>query len=191
MADAFRTALSFTLKWEGGFVNHPKDPGGATNMGVTQATYDAWRKRQGLPPKPVREISLEEAETIYRTRYWDPLPARYAEKDLPLALALFDYAVNSGLGAAKRALAAVGEDWRRIVAYRLQHLAGLSTFPTFGRGWTRRIAALIEECARLDPPRPGLGQVRRLIVDGGLPVPVEKASVVGDKLYVRTRKEEA
>lgn len=191
MADAFRTALSFTLKWEGGFVNHPKDPGGATNYGITQATYDSWRKRQGLPPKPVREITLEEAEAIYRTRYWDSLPARYAEKDLPLALALFDYAVNGGLGAASRALAAVGEDWRGIVAYRLQHLASLSTFPTFGRGWTRRIAALIQECARLDPPKPSMERVQRLIVDGRPPVPVKKASVVGDKLYVRTRKEEA
>ncbi|RTH00928.1 hypothetical protein CSW50_10075 [Thermus scotoductus] len=187
----FERALAFVLRWEGGYSDHPDDPGGATNYGITQATYDAWRKRQGLPTRPVREISMDEVRAIYRTRYWDPLPARYAEKDPPLALALFDYAVNSGLGAARRALAAVGEDWRRIVAYRLQHLAGLSTFPTFGRGWTRRVAALIEECARLDPPKPSLEQVRRLIVDGGPPVRVERASVVGDKLYVRTGKEEA
>lgn len=191
MSEVYERALAFVLRWEGGFVDHPQDPGGATNMGITQATYDAWRRSRGLPTRSVREIAREEVETIYRTRYWEPLPARYAEKDLALALALFDYAVNSGLGAARKALAVVGEDWRRIVAYRLQFLASLSTFPTFGRGWTRRVAALIEECARLDPPKPSLGQVQRLIVDGGPPVHVEKASIVGDKLYVRTGKEGA
>ncbi len=186
---SFQTALAHILRWEGGYSDHPDDPGGATNYGVTQATYDAWRKERGLPTRSVREIAREEVEAIYRTRYWEPLPARYAERDPALALALFDLAVNSGLGTATQALRKVGPDWRRIVAWRITMLTRLPHFTTFGRGWMRRVAALIEECARLDPPRPSLEQVQRLIVDGKPPVRVEKASVVEDKLYVRTEEE--
>lgn len=182
----FERALAFVLRWEGGYSDHPQDPGGATNMGITQATYDRWRRSQGLPTRPVREISMEEVRAIYRDRYWEPLPARYAEKDPALALALFDLAVNSGVGTAIRALQEVGPDWRHIIAWRINMLTRLPHFTTFGKGWVRRVAALIEECARLDPP---LEQVQRLIVDGGPPVRVERASVVGDKLYVRTKEE--
>lgn len=185
----FERALAFVLRWEGGYSDHPDDPGRGTNYGITQRTYDAWRERQGMLTRPVREISMEEVRAIYRTRYWDPLPARYAERDPALALALFDLAVNSGLGTATQALRNARPDWRRIVAWRITMLTHLPHFTTFGRGWMRRVAALIEECARLDPPRPSLEQVQRLIVDGKPPVRVEKASVVEDKLYVRTEKE--
>ncbi len=186
----FETALAFVLRWEGGYSDHPQDPGGATNYGITQRTYDAWRKRQGLPTRPVREISMEEVQAIYRDRYWKPLPARYAEKDPALALALFDFAVNSGVGTARRALREAGGDWRRLIAWRISMLTNLRHFPTFGRGWMRRVAALITECAALDPIQPRLEEVRRVVVDGGAPRPVEKVSIVRDKLYVRTREEE-
>ena len=183
-SEVYERALAFVLRWEGGFVDHPQDPGGATNMGITQAVYDAWRRSRGLPTRSVREIPREEVEAIYRERYWEPLAARYAERNPALALALFDCSVNSGLGRAREALAAVGEAWRRVVAYRLQFLAGLGIFQAFGRGWTRRVAALVEECAALDPP---LSQARRFQVLGEdpKPRPLEKASVVGDKLYIR------
>lgn len=183
-AEVFQRALAFVLRWEGGYVDHPQDPGGATNMGITQATYDRWRRSQGLPTRPVRDISREEAAAIYRVWYWAPLAARYAKQDPALALALFDLSVNSGLGRAREALSAAGEDWRRVVAYRLQFLASLGVFQVFGRGWVRRVAALVEECAELDPP---LSQARRFQVLGEdhEPRPLKKASIMGDKLYIR------
>lgn len=180
----FQEALRFTLKWEGGYVSHPQDPGGATNMGITQKTYDAYRQKGGLPPRPVREIAREEVEEIYRG-YWaaidgDKLPRA-------MAIAAFDAAVNSGIGRAREWLGAAGGDWRKLVALRLSFLASLATFPTFGRGWTRRVAALIQECASIDPTLEPVGRV--VLYPGGQVRKVAKKSVVGDKLYLALEDE--
>ncbi len=64
-SSAFAAALPFILRWEGGYVNDPDDPGGATNKGVTQRIYDDWRKRQGLPPRDVRQLEEAELQAIY------------------------------------------------------------------------------------------------------------------------------
>lgn len=182
----FERALAFVLRWEGGYSDHPDDPGGATNMGITQATYDAWRKSQGLSPRPVRDIQRGEVEAIYRSRYWAAIGA----DKLPdaLALAAFDLAVNSGVATAKRALSEAKGDWRRLVAWRMRYLTSLrpELWSAFGRGWIRRVSALIDECAALDGT---LEVATRLIVDGAQPAPLERARVVGDKLYARTRRD--
>lgn len=91
---AFERALDFVLRWEGGFVNDPDDPGGATNMGVTQATYDRWRNRKGKHWADVRQITHEEVRQIYFEDYWTPVvrprwPGR-------IATVLFDTAINMG-----------------------------------------------------------------------------------------------
>jgi len=69
MNEHFELALSFTRKWEGGFVNHPADPGGKTNFGITQRVFDAWRKSWGLPTLDVRMIGREEVAQIYFHNY--------------------------------------------------------------------------------------------------------------------------
>lgn len=89
-----RTCLEFILKWEGGYVNHPSDKGGATNRGITQAVYDDWRAGQGIPRQPVSGISGDEVKKIYLARYWklgkcDQLPP-------PLDYVHFDGCVNHG-----------------------------------------------------------------------------------------------
>lgn len=146
----FRQALDQVLKWEGGFVDHPADPGGATNFGVTQATYDAWRFTERLPTRSVRDIERREVETIYYQNYW--LRAGCEQIAPPaLALVVFDAAVNSGVGAALKWLSET-RDWPTYQAIRLQFLAGLSHWPTFGRGWARRIADLTKAAAQLDAP---------------------------------------
>lgn len=95
----FDRALSFTLHWEGGYVNHPADSGGATNMGITQAVYATFRQQSGLPAKDVRNISRGEVAMIYRERYWNALDLdRYHGI---LALVLFDTAVNFGVGRTR------------------------------------------------------------------------------------------
>ena len=91
-------ALQFTLKWEGGYTNHPKDPGGATNFGIIQVRYDEYRKFKGLQLNPVKNITVAEYIEIYDKYYWDPVRAQYL--DGTLGLALFDTAVNMGTGGA-------------------------------------------------------------------------------------------
>lgn len=180
----FERALAFVLRWEGGYSDHPDDPGGATNYGITQATYDVWRRSNGLPTRPVREISMDEVRAIYRTRYWEPI--RGDELPPPLALATFDLAVNSGVGLARKALREAGGDWRRLIAWRIEFLTSLPHWATFGKGWMRRVGALIQECAKYDTT---LSAVRRIIVNGGPVARIKKATIVGDKLYVLTKED--
>lgn len=96
--DYLTKSLDWLLEEEGGFSNHPSDRGGATMYGVTQATYNAWRKKKGRPQQPVRSISKEEAYQLYETEYWkaagcDKLP-------WPISYLVFDAAVNSGVKRA-------------------------------------------------------------------------------------------
>lgn len=103
----FETALRFILAREGGYVDDPDDRGGATNQGITQSTYDAWRDDQGAPVRPVREIDQSEVEAIYRERYW--YAARCDRLPPKLALVHMDAAVNHGVSRAARMLQQVVE----------------------------------------------------------------------------------
>jgi Putative secretion activating protein len=159
----FDGLLSHVLNDEGGWANHPADPGGATMKGVTQRVYTAWRKAQGLPDQSVRYISNSELKAIYRQNYWNVVRG----DDLPSGLdyPTFDGGVNSGpprgtkwlqgalgvkadgvvgiatLQAARSApdKAAVA---RKACALRRSFLRGLKTFSTFGKGWMRRVAGV-------------------------------------------------
>jgi lysozyme family protein len=159
MNQKFERVLPLVLAHEGGYVNHPEDPGGATNRGVTQVTYDAWRRSKGQAPRDVRRITDDEVTAIYRTQYWDTIRG----DSLPpgVAYCVFDAAVNSGPARAVRwlqevagvvvdgivgvrTLAAVEAmpPEELIGAYcdtRMAFLWGLRHWPTFGRGWTRRV----------------------------------------------------
>jgi len=158
--DRFPRAYALLRVHEGGYSNHPDDPGGATMKGVTQRTYDAHRDRRGLPRKSVAEISNAELEAIYRGQYWNAVKA----DDLPdgLAYCVFDAAVNSGPGRAARWLqqevgarvdgvvgsetiaAARQKDARRIIDRycdrRLAFMKRLAHWPTFKNGWSRRVS---------------------------------------------------
>ena len=154
----FDRSLAAVLKHEGGFVDHPLDPGGATNLGITHRTLAAWRKRP-VTKQDVMNLTKSEAGAIYETQYWDAVRG----DDLPAGLdyAMFDYAVNSGAGRAIRELQAVlgverdGQIGLRTLAAiqamppadlivalmdrRLTFLKRLRTWNTFGRGWGRRV----------------------------------------------------
>lgn len=99
---AYLQSLPFILRWEGGYVNHPADPGGATNKGVTQKVYDAWRARQGLAGRDVRQLADAEMQAIYEAGYW--LPPRCDVLPDALDQVQFDTAVNMGVGRAVRFL---------------------------------------------------------------------------------------
>jgi len=162
MTERFELCLAHVLRHEGGYTDHPVDPGGATNMGITRKTLARWRRVSpwwNLPKSEVQSLTRVEASSIYRSLYWDLCRA----DDLPsgIDLAVFDYAVNSGPGRAVRTLqstlgvvadglvgpvtigAAAKADPRMIVEAvcdrRLGFLKALATFPAFGRGWTRRV----------------------------------------------------
>jgi lysozyme family protein len=91
-------ALVFTLKWEGGFTNNPLDPGGPTNFGIIQSRYDQYRNSKKLPRRSVKDITVTEYTEIYDFYYWEPVRAKWL--DGTLGLALFDTAVNMGVGGA-------------------------------------------------------------------------------------------
>lgn len=153
----FEKSLALVLEHEGGYVNHPKDPGGATMKGVTQAVYDAYRNMRKRPIQSVKFITDEELRAIYKFQYWDRVHGDFLPKGLDYAV--FDFAVNSGVGRASkylqavlgvaqdgvigaRTLAAITSPRKTINALcdrRMGFLRNLKTFMTFGRGWTRRV----------------------------------------------------
>ena len=152
----FDAAFKALIDHEGGYVNHPKDPGGETKFGITKRSY---------PHLNIRDLTLDDARAIYRRDFWDRLQC----DALPLAarFQVFDAAVNSGPGNAARwlqAAAGVAQDGligpatrqaidamhpaalvARFNAARLLSMTSLSTWPTFSRGWARRIAANLQE----------------------------------------------
>jgi lysozyme family protein len=157
MKENFNKCLTMLLHHEGGFVNHPKDPGGMTNLGVTKAVYDKWIGREATEQE-MRDLTPEDVAPIYKKNYWD----RVKGDDLPSGVdwACFDWAVNSGSGRPAKALqrcvgatpdGAIGPMTLRAVAdnepkklvegvytQRQKFYEDLKTFETFGRGWTRR-----------------------------------------------------
>jgi lysozyme family protein len=95
---ALATALIFTLKEEGGYVDNPHDHGGATNHGVTQATYDAWRDSQKKKHRSVTKITDAEVQAIYGERYWTP--GQCGVMSPALSVCHFDWCVNHGVTGA-------------------------------------------------------------------------------------------
>ena len=90
----FDKALAFVLRQEGGYVNDPDDPGGATNYGVTQKAFDRWLASIGREPYPVKEIVSSDVRLFYHDWYW--VATKADEMDWPLQLVFFDGAVNKG-----------------------------------------------------------------------------------------------
>ena len=157
MKQNFEQSLKMLLHHEGGYVWHPDDPGGETNLGVTRAVYEQWVNRQVMDGE-MKALTVKDVAPIYKTNYWD----RIRGDDLPSGLdfAAFDWAVNSGTGrpakviqkyiSAKqdgaigpKTLALVAEnDPANMIQYlyeqRQKFYERLKTFETFGKGWTRR-----------------------------------------------------
>jgi len=153
----FDQCMTMLLEHEGGYVNHPSDPGGMTNLGITKRTYDEFHGTD-IDEEGMRKLTRADVEPIYRANYWN----RCRCQDLPAGVdwAVFDFAVNSGTGRAAKALQQAVEavqdgsigpmtlmavkDFEvtniinRIAVYREQFYRSLSTFDTFGRGWIRR-----------------------------------------------------
>ncbi len=157
----FDRAILLILRHEGGYVNDPKDPGGETNFGISKRSY---------LEIDIKSLTKQSASEIYYRDYWQP---NYCD-DLPwpLAIQVFDYAVNAGSNQAARALqklvGASVDGWigpktvskaqnyklhdsghkhaaSRFAEERIRYYASLRQFPRYGKAWVRRtIETLIE-----------------------------------------------
>jgi len=99
--EAFKTALQFTLRWEGG-AGHPDDLAGTVYRGISQASYDTYRKRKNLALQPVGKVTEAEVENLYFEDYW--LASKADLMCLPLAVVHFDTAVNFSVRSSIRFL---------------------------------------------------------------------------------------
>jgi lysozyme family protein len=146
---------------EGGYVDHPNDPGGATNWGITIGTLAAWRGGK-VTKADVKAMSRDEAAAIYKTQYWDTVKGDALPSGVDYCV--YDYSVNSGPARAAKELQRVvgagvdgvvgAETLRRvqdcgksssqiideICNRRLAFMKRLKHWSTFGRGWSRRVA---------------------------------------------------
>jgi len=158
MKSNYDKCLETILHHEGGYVNHPKDPGGETNLGVTKRVY---QEHGGT--KDMKDLLVEDVAPIYKKGYWDKMKG----DDLPggLDLCVFDFGVNAGPGRAAKFLqqmigttvdGGIGpntlaklegyirengehEAVNKYQEMRQKYYENLSTFATFGKGWTRRV----------------------------------------------------
>ncbi|NBC47311.1 MAG: hypothetical protein GVY22_04825 [Gammaproteobacteria bacterium] len=168
----FRRCVDIILGHEGGYVDHPSDPGGATNMGITFETLRAWRG-ESITKADVQELSEDEAREIYRANYWNALNC----DQLPIGVDLvtFDFGVNAGVSRAAKMLQRIvaveadgqigpitigavsqneaGDLITEFSDARLSYYRSLSHWETFGRGWSRRTAETRD--AALDMLRAG------------------------------------
>jgi lysozyme family protein len=159
----FDHAVELIFKHEGGYVNHPDDPGGETNYGISKRAY---------PDLDIAHLSKHDAAVIYKEDYWDKI--RGDDLPYPLALATFDAAVNSGVRRASKWLQyAVGAkptdgivgnitvdianaDYGRnphqsligCIHQRQQFIRSILTYKTFGKGWERRIEETYQEAKK-------------------------------------------
>lgn len=158
MESNFTEALKHVLKHEGGYVNHPSDPGGMTNLGVTRKVWESWTGKQATEAD-MRALTPEVVAPLYKKMYWDKVQG----DELPVGVdyAVFDFAVNAGVSRASRALqnilfvasdGIIGPNTLRVAAQRdpkeLVELysedrrlfySQLPTFSVFGKGWLRRV----------------------------------------------------
>lgn len=170
MQSNFNKCLEMLLVHEGGFVNHPQDPGGMTNLGVTARVWQEWVGHD-VDEKQMRALTPEMVAPLYKRKYWDACRADDFVSGLDYAV--FDCAVNSGVGRAIKLLqGCVGatpdggygpitsalvkkaeQDPERLISMycskRLEFLEQLSTFATFGKGWSRRVNEVKEKALLL------------------------------------------
>lgn len=178
MRENFERAFAAVIKHEGGYVDHPQDPGGATNLGITIGTLSGWFGRPASKAE-VKALTVPAVKPIYRKNYWD----KVAGNDLPSGVdyAVFDFAVNSGpkraaislqtilgvapdgkvgpitVGAARAYADRFGAAQlaNELCSHRLAFLEKLSTWPTFGKGWRSRVDGVREMAVEMAHAAPG------------------------------------
>jgi len=158
-ADNWEQCFALVLKNEGGYVDNSADPGGATNLGCTKATWEAWVGHP-VTKDDIKSLMPNDVMPLYKAKYWDTIKG----DDLPMGVdyAVLDFAINSGPIRAAKALQSVlsvGSDGQigpatlaaletanpreiatAVCEARLAFLQSLPTYDTFGKGWSRRVS---------------------------------------------------
>ena len=159
MLSNFPASLTLVLQSEGGFVNHPSDPGGMTNLGVTKKVWEAWVKHP-VDEAEMHSLTPELVAPLYKARYWDACQCSDLQRGVDYAV--FDAAVNMGPGRAAKLLqtalgvtadgsigratiaaATAADPVELLEAFSLGKEAfyqSLPTFGVFGKGWLNRVA---------------------------------------------------
>ena len=161
MQSSWQKAFEMMLASEGGYVNHPSDPGGMTNLGVTKRVWEEWVGRESNE-KEMRSLTPEMVEPLYKRKFWDAV--RGDELPAGISYLIFDFAVNAGVGRSIKTLqSAVGvtpdggfgpmtmaavqavdpvELVEKFSQAKEDFYRSLNTFETFGKGWLNRVAAV-------------------------------------------------
>lgn len=159
MKDNWEKCFALVLKNEGGYSNNPADPGGATNLGCTKATWEAW-VGHSVSNDDIKALKPSDVMPLYKAKYWDTVDGDALPSGIDYAV--FDFAINSGVSRASKALQTVlgvtvdgkiGPETlnaiehsnprdvaTRVCEARLAFLQSLSTYATFGKGWSRRVS---------------------------------------------------
>jgi lysozyme family protein len=165
MSSNFKECLELVLKSEGGWVNHPKDPGGETNLGVTKRVWEEW---VGHPVESLKKLTKEDVAPLYEQKYWRPCYCEVLPRGLDFVV--FSMGVNAGPGRSVKLLQSaigilpdgiIGPRTRALISSsngadivtkfseaRREYYKSLKTFPIFGKGWLARVDK--EETEALD-----------------------------------------
>ena len=159
MKASWDASFEMVLQHEGGYVNDPRDPGGRTNLGVTQRAWEAYLNRS-VTETEMRKLTPADVKSFYKAMYWDKIKG----DQLPAGVdyAAYDLAVNSGVGRAAKYLQEIAgvpadgiigpksleaikacnpkELVDALCDMRFDFLKRLPTFNTFGKGWSIRVA---------------------------------------------------
>jgi lysozyme family protein len=171
MQSNFNESLAMLLVHEGGFSNHNQDPGGVTNLGVTMKVWEEWVGHP-VDEKQMRALTQQDVAPLYKRKYWDA--CRADELVSGLDYAVFDFAVNSGVGRSIKTLQACvgviadggfgsstmaavsqfkGESAKTLITEfcdkRLNFLKSLKTFAVFGKGWENRVNSVKAESLKM------------------------------------------
>jgi lysozyme family protein len=156
MQGNFKECLELVLKSEGGWVNHPSDPGGETNLGVTKRVWEEW---VGHPVESLKNLTKDQVAPLYEQRYWRPCYGEVLPRGLDLIV--FSMGVNAGPGRSVKLLQSsigclpdgvIGPATRGVIRdsntatliakfseTRREYYKSLKTFPMFGKGWLARV----------------------------------------------------
>ena len=159
MKENWEKSFAAVLKHEGGYVNHPKDPGGMTNLGVTKRNWEIFLNRD-VTEAEMRALTPDVVKPFYKSMYWDKIKGDQLPSGVDYAA--YDLAVNSGTGKAAKFLQEIAgvtadgvigpksleaikacdpeQTIDALCDMRLDFLKRLSNFETFGKGWSIRVA---------------------------------------------------
>ena len=159
MKENFEKCFAVVLKHEGGYVDNPKDPGGATNLGCTKKVWEEWVGHE-VTKDDIKALTPKDVMPLYRKKYWDVIKGDNLPEGVDYAV--FDLAINSGPSRAAKTLQSVlgvNADGQigpatlstleaanprdvatRVCEARLAYLQSLSNYGIFGKGWSRRVS---------------------------------------------------